>query len=70
MTDTPNRGGRPATYPLGAMAVGDSVEMPAPTAADVKRIARNVSQYGQRHTRYYRCKTDRSDRVMTITRIV
>jgi len=70
MTDEPRTFGRPPTYPLRDMAVGDSVELPAATAADVKRIARNVSQYGQRHTRYYRCKTDRSDRVMTITRII
>ena len=59
--------GRPATYPLGPMAVGDSVEMPAPTSADIKRIARNVSQYGLRNDRSYRCRT--ADGVTTITRI-
>ena len=61
--------GRPPTYPLGPMAVGDCVTLPAPTGADVKRIARNVSQYGLRNDRYYRCKTDRATRLMTITRV-
>ncbi len=51
------------------MAVGDCVTLDAPTSADVKRIARNVSQYGRRHDRGYRCKTDRQTRVMTITRV-
>ena len=59
--------GRPPTYPLGPMAVGDSVEMPAPTSADIKRICRNVSQYALRNDRSYRCRT--SGGVTTITRI-
>jgi hypothetical protein len=37
------RFGRPPTYGLGAMAIGDTVDMPAPTPADVKRIARNTT---------------------------
>jgi hypothetical protein len=61
--------GRPATYPFGAMAVGDICTLPVPTAADVKRIARNASQYGLRHDRFYSCRTDRATRLMTITRI-
>jgi len=61
--------GRPTTYPLRDMKVGDEVEMEAETAADVKRIARNASQYGLRHDRFYRCRTDPITRVMTITRI-
>lgn len=61
--------GRPVTYPLRDMEVGDEAEMEAPTAADVKRIARNVSQYGARHDRFYRCRTDMATRIMTITRI-
>lgn len=69
MTETTPQG-RPITYPLRGLSVGEAATMPAPTAADVKRIARNVSQYGQRHKRYYRCKTDRVSRIMTITRIV
>lgn len=61
--------GRPAIYPLGSMAVGDTVTLPAETPADVKRIAKNASQYGIRHDRFYRCRTDRKTRLMTITRI-
>lgn len=69
MTQTRNFGGRPPTYPFASMAVGDAATLPAPTAADVKRIARNASQYGMRYDRFYRCKTDRKTRIMTITRI-
>ena len=61
--------GRPSTYGLGAMAVGDTVTMPAPEPADVKRIARNTSQYGIRTDTQFRCRTDRKTRVTTITRI-
>lgn len=61
--------GRPVSYPLRGMEVGDEVQMEADTAADVKRIARNVSQYGARHDRFYRCRTDMRTRIMTITRI-
>ena len=61
--------GRPVTYPLRHMEVGDTCTLPAETAHDVKRIARNVSQYGLRHDRFYRCRTDRTTRLMTIIRI-
>lgn len=61
--------GRPRTYPLADLAVGGKATMPAPTSADVKRIARNVSQYGMRHNRRYMCRTDRQTGVMTITRL-
>jgi hypothetical protein len=50
------------------MAVGDQATIAVPTAADVKRVARNASQYGVRHGRFYRCCTDMTTRVMTITR--
>ena len=49
------------------MAVGDSFTMDAPTSADIKRICRNVSQYGIRHDRGYICRT--KDGVTTVTRI-
>lgn len=55
------------TYPLRGLAVGDSVTMPAPTSADIKRICRNVSQHGQRHDRGYICRTKAG--VTTITRV-
>lgn len=61
--------GRPSIYKLGDMEIGDAKEFPVPTSADVNRIARNVSQYGMRHNRYYRCKTDRKARITTVTRI-
>lgn len=64
-----NQFGRPVSYPLRGMEVGEEVEMEADAAADVKRIARNVSQYGARHDRFYRCRTDPITRLMTITRI-
>ena len=69
MTEEPKRFGRPRTYPLHQMDVGDCAHMEVPTAADVKRVCRNVSQYGLRYDRFYRCSTDRKTRRMTITRI-
>ena len=67
MTSASKTFGRPPTYPLGPMKVGDSFTMPAPTSADIKRICRNVSQYGQRHDRGYRCRTKGG--TTTVTRI-
>lgn len=69
MTSVSNFGGRPPVYPFSAMGIGETADIPAPTPADVKRIAKNASQYGQRHDRFYRCRTDLNTRVMTITRI-
>lgn len=60
---------RPPTYPFGSMVVGETADIPAPTPADVKRIAKNASQYGQRHDRFYRCKTDQKTRVTTVARV-
>jgi hypothetical protein len=51
------------------MAVGESYTDDAPTTADCKRIARNVSQHGMRHDRGYTCRTDRQTRVMIVTRV-
>lgn len=67
MTSASKTFGRPPIYPLGPMAVGDRITLPAPTSADIKRIARNVSQYGLRNDRCYRCRT--KDGVTTITRV-
>ena len=47
MNSVSNPFGRPTTYPFAAMDVGETVKLDVPTAADVKRIARNASQYGQ-----------------------
>ena len=60
---------RPPTYPFGRMNVGDTFGIHALTPADVKRIAKNASQYGQRHDRFYRCRTDPKTRVTTVTRV-
>lgn len=60
--------GRPPTYPFKNMAVGESATFDVPTPADVKRVARNASQYGVRHNRVYACVTDQATRVMTVTR--
>jgi hypothetical protein len=49
------------------MNLGDVVQLPAPTAADVKRICRNASQYGIRTGRFYQCRT--TEGVTTVTRV-
>lgn len=67
LTDRKTPGPKP-TYPFRDMAVGDTVTMPAPTSADVKRLSRNASQYGLRCGRVYQCRTDAATRVMTVTR--
>lgn len=63
------RFGKPRTYFLDTLEVGDSMEMPAPTPADKKRIARNLSQYGIRHDRLYSMCTDKGTGIATIRRI-
>jgi hypothetical protein len=45
------------TYPIGDLAVGESVSMAADQPGDPKRIARNCSQYGIRTGRAYRVRT-------------
>ena len=60
---------KPRTYPIYDLEVGGSIQMAASTAADRKRIARNVSTVGIRYDRGYRCKTDRKTGIMTITRL-
>lgn len=60
---------RQPTYPLGQMAVGETFTMAALTHTDRKRIARNVSQYGMRNGKGFRCKTDKITFLMTVTRV-
>lgn len=64
-----NAFGRPPTYPLADMAVGDVFTMPAPTAADCKRIHRNLSQYGLRHGKGFRGRIDTATRIITVERV-
>jgi hypothetical protein len=62
------RGPKPRS-PLALMAVGDVWHVGKVTPADCKRVARNVSQYGIRHDKGYRCSTDLETREMTVTRL-
>lgn len=55
------------TYPMGDIAVGDVVIMHSSKKGDPKRIARNVSQYGIRHGKCFKCRT--IDGVTFITRL-
>ena len=60
---------RPPKYPLGTLGVGQTFQMPALTHQDRKRIARNVSQYGMRNDKGFRCKTDPDTLMMTVMRL-
>jgi hypothetical protein len=48
---------RPMTYPIGDIAVGETVTMAADKPGDPKRISRNCSQYGIRRGRCYKVRT-------------
>lgn len=48
---------RPMTYPMGDLAIGESVSMPADQPGDPKRISRNCSQYGIRNGKAFKCRT-------------
>jgi len=57
---------RPMTYPIGTLEVGESATMPATKKGDAKRTSRNVSQYGIRNGKSFKCRT--IDGVTFITR--
>jgi len=44
-------------YPMGALAVGEIATMPAADKGAAKRISRNVSQYGVRNGKAFKCRT-------------
>jgi len=44
-------------YPMGSMEVGQTATMPAGKKGDIKRTSRNVSQYGIRHGKLFKCRT-------------
>jgi hypothetical protein len=70
MTDgLPRTFGRSLMYPIDKLNIDDTLGIHVPTTADVKRVAKNVSQYGQRHDKGFRCKTNRKTRMMIITRV-
>lgn len=48
---------RPMFYPMGTLEVGESAVMPATKRGDAKRTSRNVSQYGIRHGKLFKCRT-------------
>ncbi len=48
---------RPMFYPMGTLEVGDTATMPADKRGDAKRTSRNVSQYGLRHGKAFKCRT-------------
>ena len=48
---------RPMTYPIGTLKVGESATMPATKKGDAKRTSRNVSQYGIRNGKAFKCRT-------------
>ena len=48
---------RPMTYPMGTLEVGEVATMPATNKGDPKRTIRNVSQYGIRNGKTFKCRT-------------
>lgn len=48
---------RPMTYPMGTLEVGEVATMPADKKGDPKRTSRNVSQYGIRNGKTFKCRT-------------
>jgi hypothetical protein len=44
-------------YPMGTLEVGEVATMPADKPGLAKRTTRNVSQYGVRNGRSYKCRT-------------
>lgn len=59
---------RPMFYPMGTLEIGESATMSAIKKGDAKRTSRNVSQYGIRHGKAFKCRT--VEGVTFITRIV
>ena len=48
---------RPMIYPMGTLEVGEVATMPAANVGDAKRTSRNVSQYGIRNGKMFKCRT-------------
>jgi hypothetical protein len=44
-------------YPMGTLEVGEVATMPATEKGDPKRTSRNVSQYGIRNGKAFKCRT-------------
>lgn len=58
---------RPMIYPMGTLEVGEVATMPADKKGMAKRTSRNVSQYGIRNGKAFKCRT--VDGVTFITRL-
>ena len=58
---------RPMFYPMGTLEIGEVATMPATERGNAKRTSRNVSQYGIRHGKAFKCRT--RDGVTFITRL-
>ena len=54
-------------YPMGTLEVGEVATMPADAKGLAKRTSRNVSQYGIRNGKAFKCRT--IDGVTFITRL-
>jgi hypothetical protein len=54
-------------YPMGTLEVGEVATMPADAKGSAKRTSRNVSQYGIRNGKGFKCRT--IDGVTFITRL-
>jgi hypothetical protein len=54
-------------YPMGTLEVGEVATMPATEKGDPKRTSRNVSQYGIRNGKSFKCRT--KEGVTFITRL-
>lgn len=59
---------RPMIYPIGTLEIGEVATMPADNKSDPKRTSRNVSQYGIRNGKAFKCRT--VEGVTFITRLV
>ena len=58
---------RPMIYPMGTLEIGEVATMPADKKGMAKRTSRNVSQYGIRNGKAFKCRT--VDGVTFITRL-
>ena len=56
---------RPMIYPMGTLEVGEVGTMPATKRGDAKRTSRNVSQYGIRNGKAFKCRTKGDVTVIT-----
>ena len=48
---------RPMIYPMGTLEVGEVATMEALNRGDPRKTSRNVSQYGIRNGKLFKCRT-------------